>query len=189
VGTRLPRPLVFEVRDSTGTPLGNRSVRFTGINARIDPGEATTDARGQARASITLSERMGSATVLATTGPVEKQVAFNVAPGPARELVLFCGESSVAARFTIRPDSSVSLRVVAMDEFSNPTPLLGMRAAAADQRVFRVLEIGQDSISGRLVLKPDQPGTTSLALIGNGLRQYLTVTVAPRTAVGAVDCR
>jgi hypothetical protein len=39
------------------------------------------------------------------------------------------------------------------------------------------------------VLKPDQPGTTSLAVIANGIRQYLTVTVPPRAAPGNVDCR
>ena len=43
-------------------------------------------------------------------------------------------------------------------------------------------------ISGTVALKPDQPGTTSLAVIANGMRQYLTVTVPPRAAPGKVDC-
>jgi hypothetical protein len=74
------------------------------------------------------------------------------------QLVVFCGEGSGASRFAIHPDSSVVLRVV------------------------------QDSISGTVALKPDQSGTTSLAVIANGMRQYLTVTVPPRGAPGKVDC-
>ena len=188
VATRLPRALAFEVRDSGGVPLPGRSVAFTGINARIDPATALTDGLGQARVVITLGERAGSATVLATTGAIEKQVAFSVAAGPARELAVFCGESGVSVRLTIRPDTSVRLRVVARDAFSNPTPLLGLRAAAADPRVFRVQEIAQDSVSGTVVLRPGQPGTTSLAVMGNGMRQYLSVTVSSPAAAGTVDC-
>jgi hypothetical protein len=189
VAARLPRALVFEVRDSTGAALADRTVTFTGINARIEPGAPKTDASGQVRVGVTLGERVGSATVLASVGTVEKQVAFNVAAGPAQELVVFCRESSVSGRFAIRPDSIVALRVVAQDAYSNPTPLLGLRAAVADARIFRVLQIAQDSVSGMVHLKPEHPGTTSLAVIANGMRQYLSVTVPPKAAPGKVDCR
>ena len=188
VATRLPRALVFEVRDSAGAPLAERSVTFTGINARIEPAAPRTDGSGQARVGVTLGERAGSATVLASVGAVEKQVAFNVVAGPAQQLVVFCSESSMPGRFAIRPDSIVALRVVAQDAYANPTPLLGLRAAVADARIFRVLQIAQDSTSGMVHLKPGQPGTTSLAVIANGIRQYLTVTVPPRAAPGKVDC-
>ena len=187
-GGRLPRAIVFEARDSTGRSLGGQAVTFTGINARVEPATVITDAAGQARAGVTLGQRVGSATVIATMGMMEKQVAFNVTAGPAQQLVVFCGASSVAGRLAIRPDSSVVLRVFAQDAFSNPTPLFGLRAAVADARVFRVLSVTQDSVSGRVAVKPDQPGTTSLAVIANGLRQYLTVTVPPRAAPGRVDC-
>jgi len=188
VGAQLPRALVFEARDSTGRPLSGQTVTFTGINARIEPASAATDAAGQTRAGVTLGQHVGSATVIAAIGIVEKQVAFNVVAGSAQQLVVFCGEGSVAGRFAIRPDSSVVLRVFAQDAFSNPTPLLGLRAAVADARIFRVVRVAQDSISGTVALKPDQPGTTSLAVIANGMRQYLTVTVPPRAAPGKVDC-
>jgi hypothetical protein len=188
-GQQLPRPLVFEARDSAGTPLSRQAVAFTGINARIVPAAATTDAAGQARAGVTLGERAGAATVIAATGVIEKQVAFNVAAGPAAQLLVACGQASVATRFAIRPDTVITLRVSAQDGFSNPTPLLGLRAAVADARIFRVLHVAQDSLAGTVVLKPDQPGTTSLAVIANGMRQYLTVTVPPRAAPGKVDCR
>jgi hypothetical protein len=89
----------------------------------------------------------------------------------------------------MRPDSAVRIHVVAQDAFANSTPLLGLRAGVADARIVRVLGITQDSLSGQVSLKPDQPGTTSLALIANGMRQYLTVTVPPRAAPGNVDCR
>jgi hypothetical protein len=188
-GSLLPRPLVFEARDSTGATLPGEQVTFTGINARIQPPTASTDASGQVRAGITLGERAGSATVIASIGVIEKQVALNVAAGPAAQLVVACGQSSLSGHFAIRPDSEIALRVSAQDAFANATPLLSLRAAVADARIFRVLQIGQDSASGTVRLKPDQPGTTSLAVIANGIRQYLTVTVPPREAPGEVDCR
>jgi hypothetical protein len=187
--TQLPRPLVFEARDWTGALLPAQTVAFTGINARIQPATAATDAGGQVRVGVTLGERAGSATVIGTIGVVEKQVAFNVAAGPAAELAVACGLASVSGHFAIRPDSEIVLRVSAQDAFANPTLLLGLRAAVADARIFRVMHIAQDSTLGTVTLKPDQPGTTSLAVIANGLRQYLTVTVPPRAAPGKVDCR
>ncbi|MGH7520117.1 MAG: Ig-like domain-containing protein [Gemmatimonadales bacterium] len=187
-GARLPRAVVFEARDSAGRPLPGQIVTFTGINARIEPASAATDATGQARAGVTLGQHVGSATVIAAIGVLEKQVAFNVAAGSAQQLVVFCGDGSVAGRFAIRPDSVIVLRVFAQDAFSNPTQLLGLRAAVADARIFRVLHVAQDSISGTVKLKPDQAGTTSLAVIANGMRQYLTVTVPPRAAPGKTDC-
>jgi hypothetical protein len=189
VGARLPRALVFEVRDSLGAAIPGAPVGFETINARTAPDSATTDAAGQVRVGVTLGARVGSATVLAAVGTVEKQVAFNVAAGPAALLVVECGGSSLSGRFAIRPDSVVTLRVSAQDAHTNRTALLDLRAAVADARVFRVLRVAQDSAQGTVTLKPDQPGTTSLAVIANGLRQYLTVTVPPRAAPGSVDCR
>jgi hypothetical protein len=190
-GAQLPRALVFEARDSTGAVLSGQAVTFTGINARIQPAVAPTDAAGQVRVGVTLGERVGSATVIATIGIVEKQVAFNVAAGSATQLVVACGSAGLSGggHVVIRPDSSVVLRVSAQDGFANPTPLLGLRAAVADARIFRVSRVAQDSVAGTVTLKPDQPGTTSLAVIANGMRQYLTVTVPPRAAPGKVDCR
>ena len=188
-GAQLPRALVFEVRDSAGAPLARQTVAFTGINARINPATVATDAAGQARVGVTLGERVGSATVIAAVGVVEKQVAFNVAAGPAAQLVVMCGPASLESRFVIRPDSVVTLRVMAQDGFANATPLLSLRAAVADARIVRVLHIAQDSVAGTVALKPDQPGTTSIAVIANGMRQYLTVTVPPKASPGKVDCR
>ena len=189
VGSRLPRALVFEVRDSLGGAIAGAAVTFEAINARTEPPTATTDAAGQVRVGVTLGPRVGSATVLAAVSAIEKQVAFNVAAGPAAQLVVQCGGASVSGRFAIRPDSVVTLQVSAQDAETNRTTLLDLRAAVADARVFRVLRVAQDSAMGSVTLKPDQPGTTSLALIANGLRQYVTVTVPPRAAPGKVDCR
>jgi hypothetical protein len=189
VGTLLPRAVVFEARDSTGAVLSGQAVTFTGINARIQPQVASSDAAGQVRVGVTLGERAGSATVIASVGVIEKQVAFNVAAGPAAQLVVRCGGAELPAHFAIRPDSEVAVHVTARDGFANPTPLLGLRAAVADARVFRVLAVRQDSVAGTIALKPDQAGTTSLAVIANGMRQYLTVTVPPKAAPGKVDCQ
>jgi hypothetical protein len=188
-GTQLPRALVFEARDSAGALLSGQAVTFTGINASIQPAVAATDAAGQVHVGVTLGERVGSATVIAAMGVVEKQVAFNVAAGPAAQLVVLCGSSSLSGHFAIRPDSNVAVRVSAQDAFANPTPLLSLRAAVADARIFRVVGVVQDSAAGTVTLKPDQAGTTSLAVIANGMREYLTVTVPPLAAPGKVDCR
>ena len=161
---------------------------FTGINARIDPGSLPTGADGRVRVAVTLGERTGSATVLAVVGDVEKQVAFNVSAGAVTQLVVACGATDLSARVVLRPDTVALLRVTARDAFGNGARLAGLRAAVADARILRVQRIAEDSVAGTVSLKPDQPGTTSLAVIANGLRQYLTVTVPPRAAPGRVDC-
>jgi len=187
-GGRLPRALVFEARDSAGAPLAGQAVVFTGINARIDPPAVPTDADGRTRVGVTLGERTGSATVLAVAGVVEKQVAFNVSAGAAAQLVVACVASDLGGRVVLRPDTVVALRVTVRDAYGNATRLTGLRAAVADARILRVQRIVEDSVSGSVALKPDQAGTTSLAVIANGLRQYVTVTVPPRAKPGLVDC-
>jgi hypothetical protein len=187
-GTRVPRALVFEARDSVGVPLARQAVTFTGINARIDPGSLPTDADGRARVAVTLGERTGSATVLAVVGDVEKQVAFNVSAGAVAQLVVACGATDLSGRVVLRPDTVALFRVTARDAYGNGARLTGLRAAVADARILRVQRIAEDSVAGTVALKPDQAGTTSLAVIANGLRQYVTVTVPPRAAPGRVDC-
>src|SRR5258707_14384632 len=103
-------------------------------------------------------------------GVVEKQVAFNVLAGPAAQLVVLCGSSSLSGHFAIRPDSSVVLRVSAQDAFANPTPLLSLRAAVADARIFRVVGVAQDSAAGTLTLEPVSAGTKRLTRIAHSKR-------------------
>ena len=190
-GTRLARTLVFEARDSAGTPLAGQAVIFTGINARIEPAALPTDGEGRARVGVTLGPRAGSATVLAVVGAAEKQVAFNVSAGAVAQLVLACGVTELSGRVVLRPDTIALLRVTARDAYGNGARLAGLRAAVADARMLRVQRIAEDSVAGRgtVALRPDQAGTTSLAVIANGLRQYVTVTIPPRAAPGKTDCR
>jgi len=187
-GAQLPRALVFDARDSLGMPIAGVPIVFTGINARIAPDTAITNASGEVRVGVALGPHAGSASVLAAAGDVEKQVAFSVAPGSTAQLVIQCAEKSVTGHFAVRPDTVILLRVTAQDGFANATPLLELRGAVADARIFRVLRVTQDSLAGTLALKPDEPGTTSLAVIANGMRQYVTVTVPPRGAPGKVGC-
>ena len=187
-GQRLPRALVFEARDSAGKPLAGQTVTFTGINARIDPPSPGTDAEGRVRVAVALGERAGSAIVLAVAGDVEKQSAFRVTVGTVSQLVVACRASELSGRVVLRPDTVAELRVSARDAYGNGGRLSGLRAAVADARILRVQRIAEDSIAGTVALKPDQAGTTSLAVIANGLRQYVTVTVPPRAAPGKTDC-
>jgi len=100
-------------------------VTFTGINASIQPTAVATDAAGQARVGVMLGQRVGSATVIGSIGVVEKQVAFSVVAGPAAQLVVMCGASSVSGHFAIRPDSGIVLRVSAQDALRIPRPCWG----------------------------------------------------------------
>ena len=161
---------------------------FTGINARIDPSALSTDAEGHARVSVTLGEKTGWSVVIAAVGVVEKQVAFNVSAGTVWQLVVACGATEFSGRVVLRPDTTTLLRVTARDTYGNAARLARLRAAVADARILRVQRIAEDSVAGTVALKPDQAGTTSLAVIANGLRQYVTVTVPPRAAPGRVDC-
>jgi hypothetical protein len=179
---------VFEARDAAGAPLAGQTVLFTGINAQIEPASGATDAEGRARVSVTLGQRTGSATVLAVVGAAEKQVAFNVSAGAVTQLVVACGTTDLSGRVVLRPDTIAVLRVTARDAYGNGARLAGLRAAVADARILRVHRIADDSVAGTVALRPDQAGTTSLAVIANGLRQYVTVTVPPRAAPGKTDC-
>lgn len=187
-GLRLPRALVFEARDTAGAPLAGQLVTFTGINARIEPESLRTDGDARARVGVTLGQRAGSAIVLAVAGDVEKQAAFRVSVGAVAQLVVACGAAELAGRVVLRPDTVAVLGVSARDAYGNPARLAGLRAAVADARILRVQRITEDSVVGSVALKPDQAGTTSLAVIANGLRQYVTVTVPPRAAPGKTDC-
>ncbi|HEV8303922.1 MAG TPA: Ig-like domain-containing protein [Gemmatimonadales bacterium] len=189
-GTRLPRALVFEARDSAGSPVVGQTVELVAVNARVEPTTAVTDAAGRVQVGVTLGQRVGFATVIVAVGVIEKQAAFAVAVGPAAQLVVACRGATLAGRAVLRPDTVVGLRVTAQDAYANAAPLTGLRAAVADARIFRVLRIAEDSGGGEgtVTLKPDQPGTTSLAVIANGLRQYLTLTVLPRGAREPADC-
>jgi hypothetical protein len=187
-GQRLPRALVFEARDSAGKPLAGQAVIFTGINARIEPPSLATDVDGRVRVAVTFAEHAGSAIVLAVAGEVEKQAAFRVTVGTVSQLVVTCGASELSGRVVLRPDTVAELRVSARDAYGNGARLSGLRAAVADARILRVQRIAEDSIAGTVALRPDQAGTTSLAVIANGLRQYVTVTVPPRAAPGKTDC-
>jgi hypothetical protein len=187
-GLRLPRALVFEARDTAGAPLAGQFVAFTGINARIEPESLRTDVDGRGRVGVTLGQRVGSAIVLAVAGDVEKQAAFRVSVGAVTQLAVACGAAELSGRVVLRPDTVAVLRVTARDAYGNPARLAGLRAAVADARIVRVQRITEDSAGGSVALKPDQAGTTSLAVIANGLRQYVTVTVPPRAAPGKTDC-
>ncbi len=189
-GTRLSGTLVFEARDSAGAPIVGQTVEVVAVNARVEPATVLTDAAGRAQFAVTLGPRAGYATVIAAMGVSEKQAAFAVTAGPVGGLAVACGPGGkgLAVRFAIRPDTVVVLRVTAQDAYGNRAVVNGLRAVVADARIFRVLRIAEDSGAGTVALKPDQAGTTSLAVIANGLRQYLTVTVPPRAAPGSTDC-
>src|SRR3954469_25801443 len=77
VGTRLPEPLVVEVRDRAGNPVPDVNLVFRFRDefpdARIDPAQQQTDPSGVASVRVRLGSTAGSQTVEAT-------VAEEIAP-------------------------------------------------------------------------------------------------------------
>lgn len=80
-GRNLPAPLVFEVRDASGAPLADRSVRFEVANGSADPAEARTDASGRATTLVTLGAASQPTEVVASVGSVEARTTFQATIG------------------------------------------------------------------------------------------------------------
>jgi hypothetical protein len=70
LGTALAAPLVVKVTGSSGAPLAGVSVQFTVSSgtATVTPGTASTDATGQAKATVTLGSSAGTDTIVASVG-------------------------------------------------------------------------------------------------------------------------
>jgi len=95
VGTALAQPLVVKVTGSSGTALAGISVQFsvqTGA-ATVAPGTASTDATGQAQATVTLGSSAGNVSIQAAVVGSNLTQSFVVTAGTTTQ-TLACASSA-----------------------------------------------------------------------------------------------
>jgi hypothetical protein len=170
-GNGLGEPVVFEARTKLGRPAVGRVVTFRSANASVVPTMATTDSGGRVRVEVTLGERVGAATLVATVDSIEKRVSFQVDPGPAVELVLEHDGSRVNGRWVgIGLDTTFVVRMRLLDAYGNTTDLAGLarmlRETPFDARVpiVHVVSIQEEPGAVALTLKAILPGRASVKL-------------------------
>jgi hypothetical protein len=95
VGTPLALPLVVKVASSGGTPLAGIAVQFSVVTgaATVAPATASTDATGQAKATVTLGSSAGNITILAAVVGSSLSQQFVVTAGTTTQ-TLACASNA-----------------------------------------------------------------------------------------------
>jgi hypothetical protein len=95
LGTALAAPLVVKVTSSSGTPLAGISVQFAVSSgaATVAPGTATTDATGQAKATVTLGSSAGTISIVASVSGSSLSQQFVVTAGTSSQ-TLACSSTA-----------------------------------------------------------------------------------------------
>jgi len=188
VGVHAPLPLLFEVRDTTGAPAVGQEVHLGVTNGHLAATRVVTDSNGRVRVDPMLGPKVGPVQVSAIVGAIERQATLYADPGPAVQLALRCGETSLEGRVALAPGVPVVLRVTAQDAFGNAAPVAGLQAAAGDRGVLRVAFVGADSVGGLVRVEPRGEGSTSLVIVASRRREDVSVTVAKHPVAGATHC-
>lgn len=178
VHTTLRRPLVFEVRDTTGLRVTDYPVHFAVVNGSVAPTDARTDTSGTVRVVATLGQQAGPVVVTATAGQVRKEASLYATPGPAVELVVQRGGQPLDSVLTITSRDSVGLRVVVRDAFGNDALLEGLQVSVSGRAgavALRSLRGGGPP--GAVVLDPRRGGAAELAVRASGLARTIPITV------------
>jgi len=178
VGLPAAAPLVFEVRDAEGKALPKIRVTFTADNAQLRPESQSTDTAGHVRVDVVFGHTAGKTVVRAAVGQIFRSATLYPTPAAASKLDLHMGSTAVGDTLVLTADTSVTLRVVAQDEFGNVVSLLGLQPLSGDEGIVRVERVAGDTLAGLLSLKAKGQGTTQLALQGSGVLANLTVVVA-----------
>lgn len=177
VGLPAATPLVFEVRDADGKPLRGIRVTFTADNAQIRPETQATDTAGHMRVDVVFGHTAGKSVIRAAIGQIFRSATLYPAAGSPSRLVVHLGGVTIADTLHLTPDTTVTVRVVATDEFGNPVALVGLQPLSGDEGVLRVERVGGDTVAGTLGLKARGQGNTQLAIQGSGIFSNLTVVV------------
>ncbi len=170
-GNGLGEPVVFEARTRLGRPAVGRVVSFRAANASVVPVSATTDSAGRVRVEVTLGERVGPASLVATVDSLEKRVTLQVDPGPPVDLVLEHRGFRVNGRWVgVGLDTTFVVRLRLLDAFGNTADVAGLarmlRETPFDARIpiVRVVSIQEEPSAVALTLKAIQPGRASIKL-------------------------
>jgi len=183
-GNGLGEPVVFEARTKLGRPAVGRVVSFRSANASVVPTTATTDSVGRVRVEVTLGERVGPASVVATVDSIEKRVTLQVDPGPPVELVLEHKGFRVNGRWVgVGLDTTFVVRLRMLDAYGNTADLSGLarmlRETPFDARIpiVRVVSIQEEPSAVALTLKAIQPGRASIKLRAGDITAAFLVEV------------
>lgn len=174
VGATLPSPLVFQVRDASGMPIGRQQVVFTADNARVDPPVAMTDTAGQVRAIVHLGNDARPATIAALVDGQRVETTIRVVAGPATELTVTHDGAPIVGDLIITKNEPVMLQVSARDAFGNTASVADLRATIENERVLRLVGVSADTRGARVALEPRTDGLTSLRIEAAGLSERVT---------------
>jgi hypothetical protein len=170
-GNGLGEPVVFEARTRMGHAAVGRVVSFRSVNAAVSPTTAITDSSGRVRVEVTLGDRVGPATIVATIDSLEKRVTVQVDPGEAVELVLEHDGSRVNGRWVgVGLDTTFVVRLRLLDAYGNTTDVAGLarmlRETPFDARIpiVHVVSIQEEPSAVALTLKAIRPGRASIKL-------------------------
>ena len=183
-GNGLGEPVVFEARTKLGRPAAGHIVVFRSVNATVLPTTATTDSAGRVRVEVTLGERVGPATIVATVDSIEKRVTVQVEPGPAVELVLENKGFRVNGRWVgVGLDTTFVVRMRLLDAFGNTTDVAGLARMLRDVPfdakipIVHVVSIQEEASSVALTLKAILPGRASVKLRAGDISAAFLVEV------------
>lgn len=181
VGEVAPQPLVYEVRDGAGRPLGGVGVLFSVTNGQIiGTASNLTDSIGRARVRVQFGERAGVPTVVTgTIGDVTHDATLYPTAGTPTRLVVLSGGNTLIGEMVLLGGRPTELRIFGRDKFGNVAPLAGLRASSGDERIVRVTEVTSDSGGGSITLTAGRGGSTGVVIEGSGLRADFTVQVHP----------
>jgi hypothetical protein len=185
VGERAALPVVFEVRDSAGTPMADVPVTLTITNGRFQQGvdsggSARTDALGQVQATVIYGERAGVRTVVTgAVGSITREATLAPAPAPPSRLVVLADGNALTGQLVVLKARPAELRVYCRDAYGNTVSLAGLRATVGDDHVVRVTEVSSDSLGGSITITAVGGGSTNLVIQGSGLRADFSAVVRP----------
>jgi hypothetical protein len=175
------QPLIYEVRDGAGRPLGGVGVTFSVTNGQIlGTVSNLTDSIGRTRVRVQFGERAGVPTVVTgTIGDVTHDATLYPAAGVPTRLVVLSGGNALVGELVLLGGRATELRIYGRDKFGNVAPLAGLRASSGDERIVRVTEVTSDTGGGSITLTAGKGGSTGVVIEGSGLRADFTAQVHP----------
>ena len=187
-GSHPPVPLLFELRDTAGSPAAGREVALSITNGWLGADRVVTDSNGRVHVDLAVGPRVGPVEVKARVGAIERQATLYAEPGPAAKVTLRCDEARVERRLALAPGGVAALRVTAEDAFGNDASVTGLQAATGDRGVLRVTSVGVEAGGGVVRLTAGDEGSTSLVVVASHLREDVSVTVAAVALPGVTRC-
>ena len=114
-----------QVTDANGNPVAGAEVSFATTAGAIAPATATTDANGEATATLTAGIAVGTATVTASTNGVSDSVDVTFVAGPAANVAVSAEPTTLPA------DGSSTSTITAAVTDANGNPVAGQSVSFA----------------------------------------------------------